>query len=161
MRAIPLAILAALTLAAAGCGPSATERRLTALEDHFAALEASRTNLVALLLSVQDIVSRWDERQSGVISNLATAGLLQEEKIDDLQRAVGALQRGAANRSALVAVSRPGVPRAGAPPAAGGGVPPEVYQQIAAEAARMFPTDYDEQIFVINKQVEAYRKLHP
>lgn len=41
------------------------------------------------------------------------------------------------------------------------GVPVAVYNQIAAEAARRYPTDYDMQVFVIKQQIEAYLKLHP
>jgi lysophospholipase L1-like esterase len=40
------------------------------------------------------------------------------------------------------------------------GVPIGVYNQIAAEAARRYPTDYDMQVFLIKEQTEAYRKLH-
>ncbi|MCX6923058.1 MAG: hypothetical protein NT154_07600 [Verrucomicrobia bacterium] len=40
------------------------------------------------------------------------------------------------------------------------GVPISIYTSIAAEAARRYPTDYDMQAFVIDQQVEAYKKLH-
>lgn len=40
------------------------------------------------------------------------------------------------------------------------GVPLGVYNQIAVEAARRYPTDFDMQVFVIKEQTEAYRKLH-
>jgi hypothetical protein len=40
------------------------------------------------------------------------------------------------------------------------GVPITVYNQIAADAAREWPNDYDMQAFRIKQQIEAYRKLH-
>lgn len=41
------------------------------------------------------------------------------------------------------------------------GVPIGIYNQIATDAARRYPTDYDMQAFVIKEQIAAYRKLHP
>jgi len=41
------------------------------------------------------------------------------------------------------------------------GIPTAIYNQIAADAARRYPIDYEMQISVIKLQTEAYRKLHP
>ncbi|HZM03988.1 MAG TPA: hypothetical protein VFC44_13335 [Candidatus Saccharimonadales bacterium] len=41
------------------------------------------------------------------------------------------------------------------------GVPVEVYSGIAAMAEKEWPTDYHMQSFVINQQIEAWKKLHP
>jgi hypothetical protein len=41
------------------------------------------------------------------------------------------------------------------------GLPLEVYNEIATEAAKRYPTDFDMQVLIIKWQAEAYRKLHP
>jgi hypothetical protein len=41
------------------------------------------------------------------------------------------------------------------------GVPVAVYDTIAQEARRRYPTDYSMQDFIIRDEIAAYRKLHP
>lgn len=41
------------------------------------------------------------------------------------------------------------------------GVPTDVYNSIAAYASRLWPDNYDMQAFVIKKQLDAYKNLHP
>ena len=41
------------------------------------------------------------------------------------------------------------------------GIPADVFQAISEKAAKDFPNDYDEQVFIINEQITAYKKLHP
>jgi hypothetical protein len=43
----------------------------------------------------------------------------------------------------------------------GNKVPEDVLAQIRADAEKQFPNDYDEQVFIINEQVTAWRKLNP
>jgi TPR repeat protein len=40
------------------------------------------------------------------------------------------------------------------------GVPLTIYNSIAAEAAKEWPSDYQMQVYVIKTQLEAYKKLH-
>lgn len=47
------------------------------------------------------------------------------------------------------------------PSATRDGVPVAIYDQIAADAIKRYPTDYDMQVSIIKWQIEAYRKLHP
>jgi hypothetical protein len=41
------------------------------------------------------------------------------------------------------------------------GVPLEVYNEIADKAAADFPNDYEEQHYIVSKQLQAYKVLHP
>lgn len=41
------------------------------------------------------------------------------------------------------------------------GVPSEVYSQIWADAMVLWPNDYRMQSYEVDRQIEAYRKLHP
>lgn len=40
-------------------------------------------------------------------------------------------------------------------------VPDDVMAQIRADAEKQFPNDYDEQVYIINQQIEAWQKLNP
>lgn len=60
-------------------------------------------------------------------------------------------------RSGSTNASQPGVARSGMRD----GVPLAVYNQIAADAERDWPGNYEMQEFRIKNQIEAYKKLHP
>lgn len=63
-------------------------------------------------------------------------------------------------RAQSVFQAAPAQPRPVAPQLRGG-VPMAVYNQIVADAQSQFPTDYDEQEYIIKQQVSAYQRLHP
>jgi hypothetical protein len=41
------------------------------------------------------------------------------------------------------------------------GIPASVYNDIVAASKHEYPEDYNMQLYYINEQVDAYRKLHP
>jgi hypothetical protein len=127
------------------------ETRLTDLESRYDGLNSRFTNLL-------DIVKQENAENIEASSKLEAAMKEQNEHWNSLLRLFAGLTNTTARQ---VTASRyaPVQPQVSSY-ATKDGVPIAVYNQITAEAARRYPTDYDMQVFVIKEQTEAYRKLH-
>jgi outer membrane murein-binding lipoprotein Lpp len=152
MKAFILIIGAAIL--AAGCSHKPDERdaKITKLESRVSELDARCEKLNEDFTNLASSDSQFLTK---------TAALIQEG-MEEENAKYGVLLAAITNSPQKPAATRPNFPvqpQASAY-ATKDGVPVAVYNQIAAEAAQKFPTDYDMQVFRIKEQVEAYRALH-
>ena len=163
MKALILIIGAAIL--AAGCSHKPDERdaRIAKLESRVSELDArcerlndGFTNLLSIdsqrLTDMAALVQKAGEEEN-------TEYAVVQEKLNSFMSLLAVVTN---SLPKLAITSRPNFPvqpQASAYPTKDG-VPAAIYNQIAAEAAQKFPTDYDMQVFRIKEQVEAYRALH-
>ena len=187
MRRQIISLLCILTVAAAllcGCNRDAKpdpkiaelETRVTKMEADLALLTIrfyAQTNLVAddsrfinAIYAVQTNLTNLTKQAdystrdiSGLSNRVANLETLAAD-VQTFQLAARRLSDRVANLETLAAsqTTRP------APPSvqsyAPGQMPASVAAQIRADAAAQFPNDYDEQVFIIKQQTDAWHKLH-
>lgn len=126
------------------------ESRLDAQKEAISNLEVrvgeTSTNLVAMISVTTNMI---DNIQTDVDKIRLLEGL---DQID--------IERLTSNQTAPRQPIRYSVP-AQLPQTFKEGVPIQIYNTIAAQAADKWPSNYDMQNYEIKNQVEAYRKLHP
>ena len=157
-----LCILAASALLC-GCKPKAAlpDPRMAKLEKELVAIKSKMdiqwehaTNVAEVVRMQQKIL----ERQNGEIDHLQNYAIKQIEQFDLLatgvSNAVNSLQQPTARTSQNYV-------RPPATPVMKEGVPIAIYNQIVAEAVKVWPNSYSLQIDDINREIAAYKKLHP
>jgi len=160
-----LVIIIGAAMLAVGCShkPDARDAKIAKLESRVSELEVRCDGLKDSFTNLLSVCQKMNAEDSE--SMVKIAALVQKDQ-DDMEAKWEALI------PMLAALTNP-LPRQATAPrpyypaqpqpsayATKDGVPIAVYNQIAAEAARRYPTDYDMQVFVIKEQVEAYLKLH-
>ena len=164
---IRIAIIGAALLAA-GCHPkpdpnvaklAALESRLGELESRFDQLHRGHTNLAAAVTALGDVQVRGMANLTSVFEE--GRGRL-ETSLADISQTMETILASTSNRppSRIILSHQQPVARS-APPASREGVPTAIYNQIAADAARKWPGEFDMQAWTIKRQIEAYRLLHP
>lgn len=161
-----LTVVIAAAVFAAGCNqnPDPRDAKITKLEARVSEMEARYQGLNDAFTNLLGVVQQMSVKDEHVLSQLQAIVLQQQ---DGLQRLVGEMHTLLTNQpSKQVAAPRyvPGQPQPVTRPGYGAtrdGVPLAIYNEIAAEAARKFPANYDMQVFVIQDEIKAYRKLHP
>lgn len=156
-------IIASAALLLVGCEDRKSAARIEQLERRVAALETLEARLPAIDSAIARVATRIDQAST----NLNRLGAAVEIDVNNLrsemQIEVAAQFEVFArtNRSRMPALAQQvraeGLPKP--KPVMKNGVPSSVYDEIASEARRRYPADYDMQDFVIQKQVDAYLKL--
>jgi hypothetical protein len=165
-----IVVLAALC----GCSDSPKQR---ALEKRLAALEHRVQTLAEITITFHSTnATNWeslmvasearDQAQARLNGHYEKRLILLEERLDGFPELVRAEIDEELKRR-VAAAKQPGQAapaRAAARPAAEAtreGVPLSVYNQIAADAAKLLPGQYGLQEVQIKMEIEAFRKLHP
>ncbi len=168
MKSISKAITGfAMAVVLAGCKDKAQEQKIAALEARLATAEATATfasnevfNLRFRWPVVEQVFSNTDriaalENTTATNTDFVYKALLVvrdcADRIANLEAATNRLPRAYAQtqvRPRVVQTMKEGVPL-------------DVYNGIAAEAAQEWPTDYHMQAYEIKKQLDAYKLLHP
>lgn len=160
--ALPLLILMA------GCKPDAkTEARLKVMEQRQQNL---REDLIALNQIVDRLTTLAKEANDANMTSMSEMQMNTKRMVNllvDLQAEVDAVR--ATNEMLLGARARAmaaNAPRTVAPSSSvytqtRDGVPVAIYNQIAADAVKKWPGDFEMQAYEVKNQVGAYRKLHP
>ena len=172
-----LPIFLILSLLNAGCGNSrmqSLEKRVAALESNAVAdRQYNETNYQAVVETCSNLfnmttedVTNWEHLALRVdlMTNLfaleGAAMEVQQVMNSNLETRLAALEKKTpTNRPA--APARASTPPRAPAPALRYGIPTGVFEAIAEKAAKDFPNDYDEQVFIIDEQITAYKKLHP
>jgi len=145
-----------------GCKNANQEKKITALEQRVKQLEEHvevwseglsglQTNTIQSLMLAESQQTNFDA--------MGTRMLEQALRIDDISATVDRLAVMFTNKRPpqVVYVPQPAARQSATP----GGIPADVMREITAEAVRRYPTDFEMQEFVIRKQTESYRHLHP
>lgn len=173
-----IGLMGVMALAAGGCGQRAskTEMRVAEMEGQVRQMEAKMAQLETKLFEGLDITTNTLKMVTLIVEdsrrfNAEMTGLAekQQENWSNLKRVLGELQAAITNRPAPIqgriyaTPQRPAAaaPRRSAAPVTVSGVPADVYAGIRAAAVRKWEGKYDMQVYEIELQVEAYRKLHP
>jgi hypothetical protein len=148
----------------AGCadkrGEAARDARLAKLEAQVAELRTQSDSQWGYLTNLAEIT------QNGFVTNamgIAEISILQAEEManyNTLKEAITNLMVYSTNRPKQVVY----YPAATAPERRVGvkaGVPLDIYDKIAADAAREWPGNYQMQAYSIKSQIQSYKKLHP
>lgn len=162
---MPLVIIGAM-LFAIGCSqkPDARDAKIAKLEARVLEIESRYQGLTDSLTNLFDVVHQMnaDVKRSMSEINRGMSELMELalKQRDDLQASLTnpPPKQFAAPRYV------PAQPQPVIRPsyvATRDGVPLAIYNQIAADAAKEWPSDYQMQAYTIKNQVEAYRKLHP
>ena len=130
----------------------AKEDAYQARQENIKTLEMEQTNLLSRQKEMERIDGEWTNLM-GIQLRLGQEVLAIET---DYERFTNS-----APRTAPIARGPPPMARPAAASALRAGIPATVYEGIAADAEKRFPGDYDEQVYIINEQVTAYKKLHP
>jgi hypothetical protein len=152
---INIAVLLGVVLVS-GCGqkkPDPLEARIVALETK---AEKQREFILSFKTNISEFMTLTEIQNESTTSNLnALRGLLvvEYEDLEKLKKTIGE----SADQSPKP-IARPVTPAR--PESLKHGIPASVYDGIAADAAKRFPGDYEEQVYIINNQVESYLKLH-
>ena len=133
------------------------------------ALENISTNQIDLLIRLQTRVEERGKMEQEWKTQSLSIFTENGERLDDIELRLEGIERRFAPgvlTNARVSAFVPFVktPTANAPavkPILKDGVPIEIYNQIAANAAKKYPTDYSVQEYDIRREIEAYKKLHP
>jgi hypothetical protein len=172
-----LPILLILSLLNAGCGNSrmeSLEKRVAVLESNAVAdRQYNETNYQAVVQTCSNLfnmttedVTNWEHLalRLDLMTNLFA---LEAEAINFQQGMNSNVETRLAALEKKTPTNRPAAPaRASAPPARPAapalryGIPADIFEAIAEKAAKDFPNDYDEQVFIIDEQITAYKKLH-
>lgn len=154
--------------AVCGCGNASSEKQILEIQSRLDRLEvrldkinannaSNFDNLLSLDQDAARIAERMHTNEESLdrrMDLLAMSGKLQAALYSNFMDRLDALERGRpTNRVAMPIRTVPQPLRYG--------IPSDVYDGIAADAAKRFPGDYDEQVYIINEQVTAYKKLHP
>jgi hypothetical protein len=172
MKTIALCSLLTLLLAT-GCNKS-THARIAALEakveEQQGEIQLLKTNILAFCeffkTNIVATETLYAEEQVYVATNMeamklqATMGEEERVRLDYLWQTMMPILTNATARRTLNYLVQP-QHQVQHQPQFKGGIPAEIYDDIAAGAAKRFPGDYDEQVYIINQQVTAYKQLHP
>lgn len=146
------------------CGCNRPDPRIAKLEARIAGLENEvRTNVTDLLERNQfrkDAISNIIEIVKDMNSELSDHQVVLNELKTDGLPILYQLRDSLTNQPKRANYYAP-TPAAKPTPAMKSGIPLDIYNAIAADARRRYPVDFDMQVFIINQQVEAYKKLHP
>jgi hypothetical protein len=146
----------------AGCGkkPDARDAKIVKLESRVAELERK--------IDIVDSVSaglaglQADSVKQGEIMQAAIKLIEENQESEKVVKAqIEILANSLTNQKPRAAVQYVPQPAVRPVQQLKSGVPVVIYNQIAADAARRYPTDFEMQNYIIKGQVEAYRKLHP
>ena len=149
------------------------ELRLAKLEKEFWVFDHAWTNTIAEVVSNGFTVPLFEKASeiailaqgdlAGRVSTLESVVTTQiEDRTKEIRRQTALIPPVVSSRPATPLQTRQGPPsrppqKAAAPP----GVPQKIYDQIAAEAAARWKSDYHMQEVEIRDQIKAYRALHP
>ncbi len=172
-----LPVLLLLCLLNSGC----RDARMQSLEKRVALLESNadfdrqynQTNYQAVAETCSNLfnmttedVTNWEHLalRLDLMTNLfaleAQAMHFQQGVNSNVETRLAALEKKTPTNR-LAAPARASAPPRAPAPALRYGIPADVFQAISEKAAKDFPNDYDEQVFIIDEQITAYKKLHP
>lgn len=132
----------------------AKEDAYQARQENIKTLENEESNLVSTAARMEGFERRFTNAMWADLQ-LGQQVLLMASNYDRLTNAA-ARPLPMARGPAAVPAARPA-----AASALRAGIPATVFEAIAADAEKRFPGDYEEQVYIINEQVTAYKKLHP
>jgi hypothetical protein len=163
MKSMQIVLAASMLMAAVGCQPDAkTEARLRHVEERQQNLRDDLIALNGITAEVKKILQELQASNAGAQaearSNVQTALSLVLEMQEDME-AVRATNQVLLGRRLAPVAARPVY--APAQLQTREGVPLVTYNEIAAEATRKWPGNFEMQAYEIKLQTEAYRKLHP
>jgi hypothetical protein len=151
-----------------GCGNASSERQITELQSRFDRMEVRLDKINANNASNFDGIYSINQDMERLIERLNTNQVNLAARVDLLAlegRLQGAIYSNFTERLDALEKAKPTNRMAGpirsAPVTLKAGIPAGIYDQIHAEAERKWPGDFDMQAYDIEKQVDAYKKLHP
>lgn len=163
-----LIIMLGTVLILSGCGrkPDARDAKIAKLEARLSEIEARQQGLSDGFTNLLGIVEQMNTKSKQAMTELMALELKQRDNWEAMQPFIDAMQTALTNPPPKqVAPPRTVIaqPQTAARPNYGptrDGVPIAVYNQIAADAVKRWPREYDMQVYEIERQVEAYRKLN-
>ena len=154
-------IIIVAAIFAVGCShkPDARDAKIAKLESRVSDIEARCELLSSSFTNLLSIVQRANAQDAEDYAKLETLVKSDNDNWNSLIQVFSALTNAPPKQ---VAAPRPYYPAQPQPSAYAtrDGVPIGIYNQIAANAAAKWPSDYDMQAYEIKNQVEAYRKIH-
>jgi len=161
------AISMVLLIVLAGCEDKAEKKKVEALElkvSHLESMVSNHNNRTMDILSNMNSVSLriagMAFTNSQAIANVdAKYERLWADVVTNELTVLGDIAKSLETNQPTKSSTTP-QPRRTAVPAMKEGIPLEIYNQIAAEAAKDWPGDYRMQVSRIEHEVEAYKKLH-
>lgn len=140
-----------------GCGKP--DPKIATIESRMTIMESNLNDVVRRQNNASNVMQSQMEIDQTIYTNLESVGVKQV--IEDAEYKINAYDI-ADIRTIITNLShtisgRPIVRTQHVPSP----VPEDVMDQIRADAEKEFPNDYDEQLYIINQQVQAWVKLHP
>ncbi len=154
MRTIYLFTALAMLLCGCNQKSDAQAKRIAELEAQIAGI----TNQIA------DLYVMSANRKTGLIelaSGMTNLVAVYGEQLKTLMLKVYALENTPSPTTSSATASAGTATKTTASIQKKNGVPVNSYNQIVADAEKKWPREYDMQVFEINNQVEAYKRLHP
>ena len=147
-----------------GCGQK-PDPRIQKLEERVQRIADGQFELQCLVTNQADIIHGFIASNQEAVSNiisLETAQAINWKRMEDGLKELQTLQ-GKAESPKFAPGYAQGKLAAPLTASRGtrDGVPVEVYNRIAADAAKRWGNDYEMQVYELKNQIEAYRKLHP
>jgi len=147
MKALQLLALVALL---AGCSSKELESRVSKLESKTDSIQKEVTVIRDGISGIIDSLDKMQSNQVHAVNAILTTNALSHLQFQQALIEIQLAAQSAPNQT-------PVAPRQGQ--SMRSGVPATVYNQIASDAAKKWPRDYDMQQYEIKKQIDAYLKI--